>query len=109
MVGVSGTAGTHGACKVSGHNCVDGGSADTYFGIRIFGIKTAWPHKAVLAAGRVRPNGTGLHIGRPIKSGFYTIPASLFKHLSSCIAGRYSFNIDLLFSLSGDNFFFSHL
>jgi hypothetical protein len=62
----------------------------------------------VLAAGRIGPDGTGLHIGRTVKSGFDTVSTGLSKHLGGCITAGYSLNIELLF-FPGDNFFFRHL
>jgi hypothetical protein len=61
----------------------------------------------VLAAGRISPDGAGLHIRRAVKRGFDTVFAGLDKHLRGCITDGYRFDVDLLFF--GDVYFFSHL
>jgi hypothetical protein len=61
----------------------------------------------VLAAGRISPDGTGLHIRRAIKSGFDTVFAGFDKHLRGCITDGYRTDVDLL--IFGDYLFFSHL
>jgi hypothetical protein len=61
----------------------------------------------VLAAGRIRPDGTSLHAHRPVKSGFDTIAFSLFKHLSSSVTGGEISDVDLLAFFNC--FFVSHM
>jgi hypothetical protein len=61
----------------------------------------------VLAAGRISPDGTGLHIRRAIKSGFDTVSASFVQHLGGSITDGYRFDINLRFG--GAHFYFSHL
>jgi hypothetical protein len=61
----------------------------------------------VLAAGRIGPDGAGLHICRAVKSGFDTVLAGLDEHLSGSITNGYVTDIDLF--IFGNYFIFSHL
>jgi len=62
----------------------------------------------VLAAGRIGPDGAGLHIGRAVKRGFDTVFTGLDEHLGGSITDGYGIDINLLFF--GDYFFlFQHI
>jgi hypothetical protein len=63
----------------------------------------------VLAAGRIGPDGTGFHVGGPIKGGFDAVSAGFSQHLSRCITDGKVFDIDLFFGRDrflGGNFLF---
>mgnify|MGYP000140308899 CR=1 FL=1 len=63
-------AGGYHAGKVTGHDGVDGRAADADLAVGILGIEAAGAHGAVLAAGRIGPDGAGFHVHGPIKGGF---------------------------------------
>ncbi len=81
VVGVSRrTSGNH-PSKVPRGNDVDARTANTNLTIGILARETTRTHGAVLATGRVRPNGTGLHVHRPVHGGLYAIFRCLAQHL----------------------------
>ena len=88
MVRVGGTTRSHIAGEVACLDRVDGGAANADFAVRVFGVEPAGAHEAVLAAGRVRADGTGFHVCGTVVSGFNPVPASLFDHFLSGFANR---------------------
>ena len=108
VVGVGGAAGGHHAGEVTGHDGVDGGAADADLAVGVLGVQAAGAHGAVLAAGRVRADGAGLHVDGPVKSGLDAVALGLFKHLDRGVAGRQVPEVDLLFLFRDDFFFFCH-
>jgi hypothetical protein len=108
VVGVSGAPGGDHAGEVTGHDGVDGGTADADLAVGVLGVQAAGPHRAVLAAGRIRTDGAGLHVDGPVKGGFHAVTLGFFKHLDRSVAGRQVPEVDLLFLFRDDFFFFSH-
>ena len=86
--------GAGGVAQVAGDDRLHGGPADAGFG---FSHQAAGTHGTVFAAGRIRPDGTGLHAYGPVKGGFNTIAFGLFKHLSSGFTGGEISDINFLF------------
>jgi len=96
VVGMSRAAGCDHAAEIAGHDGINGGAANTDLAVRVFGIEPAGPHETVLAAGRIGPDGTGLHVDRPIKGRIHPVAPALGDHLLGGLASgkilyRYQF------------------
>jgi hypothetical protein len=70
MVCMSCRAGSYHSTKISGHYCVNGGTTNTDFGIRIFGIESTGTHRTHLATSRICSDRTCFHVYGSVKNNW---------------------------------------
>ena len=99
VVGVGGAAAGHHAGEIPGLNGIDRGAADAHLSVRVFGVQPAGPHGAVLAAGRIRADGAGLHVCCAVKGGFNAVPLGLSQHLGRGFTDGHCLDIEGLISV----------
>ena len=96
MVGMGGAAGGHHAGKIAGHDGIDSGAANPHLVVGRFGVQPTGSHGAMLAAGGIRPDGAGFHVGCAVKGGFNAVAFGLLEHLSGGFANGHVFGDNLL-------------
>ncbi len=107
VVGVGGAAGGDEPGEITGLDGVDRGAADTHFGIGVARVQAAGAHEAVLAAGRLRANGAGLHAVGALEGGFDAVAPGFREHLGRGVTdGEIPGVRHLLVFLLGDEFLF---